>query len=174
MPFIPSGDAPEVRSLCSAGITRLLRSYGPLRHRRDRTWPSRVVRCGCHRRRHRLPVLPVRSFDTCHRLYPGGPAECICRWLLPQRWPSPCTRRIGVHIIRFGASSIVHLCYGLHLRGVARATLSTEGSDEFVTSPAASIATGHATPPRQDSHLRKRTSLHGAHERMYIISMPSI
>jgi hypothetical protein len=35
-----------------------------------------------------------------------------------------------------------------------QATLFTEGSDEFVTSPAAPVATGHATPPRQDSHLR--------------------
>jgi hypothetical protein len=36
----------------------------------------------------------------------------------------------------------VHSRYGLHARGVAYATLSTEGFDDFVTSIAAPIATG--------------------------------
>ena len=36
----------------------------------------------------------------------------------------------------------VHSRYGLYARQVAKATLYTEGSDDFVTSAAASIATG--------------------------------
>ena len=40
--------------------------------------------------------------------------------------------------------------------------LSIEGSDEFVASFAASIATGQATIPRQDFHLLKYTRIHGA------------
>ncbi len=36
--------------------------------------------------------------------------------------------------------------YGLPTRGVAKATLSIEGSDGFVTSAAASIATGRSDP----------------------------
>ena len=40
--------------------------------------------------------------------------------------------------------------------------LSIEGSDEFVASSAASIATGQATLPRRDFHPLKHTRLHGA------------
>ncbi len=69
----------ELRPLGSAGITRFQRYYEPLRHRRDRAWPSRVARCGCRRCRRRFPVLHVHSFDTCRRLYPGGIAKCVCR-----------------------------------------------------------------------------------------------
>jgi hypothetical protein len=41
-------------------------------------------------------------------------------------------------------------------------TLSIEGSDEFVASFAASIATGQATLPRRDFHPLKYTRIHGA------------
>jgi hypothetical protein len=40
--------------------------------------------------------------------------------------------------------------------------LSIEGSDGFVASPAASIATGQATFPRRDLHPLKHTDIHGA------------
>jgi hypothetical protein len=40
--------------------------------------------------------------------------------------------------------------------------LFTEGSDEFVASFAASIATGQATLPRRDFHPLKYTRIHGA------------
>ena len=40
----------------------------------------------------------------------------------------------------------VHSRYGLYARQVAKATLYTEGSDGFVTSAAASIATGWSEP----------------------------
>ncbi len=55
----------ELRPLRSTGITRFQRYYEPLRHRRDRTWPSRAARCGCRRCHRRFPVLSVHSFDTC-------------------------------------------------------------------------------------------------------------
>ena len=41
-------------------------------------------------------------------------------------------------------------------------TLSIEGSDEFVASSAASIATGQATLPRRDFHPLEYTRIHGA------------
>ena len=41
-------------------------------------------------------------------------------------------------------------------------TLSIEGSGGFVTSSAASIATGQATLPRRDFHPLKHTRIHGA------------
>jgi len=125
----------ELRPLCSAGITRLHRSYGPLRHRRDRAWPSRAARCGCRRYRRRLPVLHVHSFDTCRRLYPGGIAECICRWLPLQHWPSPPVRWVGLHNKRFGASSSVHLRYGLHLRGTTKWSFSSKAPTNSLPPP---------------------------------------
>ena len=51
-------------------------------------------------------------------LYPGGPARCVHRCLPLSRWPSPSYCRVGVHVTLFEASSSVHLCYGLHLRGI--------------------------------------------------------
>ena len=44
----------------------------------------------------------------------------------------------------------------------SKMTLSIEGSDGFVASTAASIATGQATLPRRDLHPLKHTNLHGA------------
>jgi hypothetical protein len=40
--------------------------------------------------------------------------------------------------------------------------LSIEGSDDFIASIAASIATGQATFPRRDLHPLKHTNIHGA------------
>src|SRR5271157_1103338 len=109
----------ELRPLCSTGITRLHRSYEPLRHRRDRTCPSRAVRCGfsppsivgfpC--------FLCVPSMHAV-ALYPGGPARCLYRCLPLPRWPSPSYCRVGIHVTLFEASSSVYLRYGLHLRGI--------------------------------------------------------
>ena len=48
--------------------------------------------------------------------------------------------------------------------------LSIEGSDEFVTSSAASIATGQATLPRRDFHPLKYTSIHGARSELFSIA----
>src|SRR5207245_6837348 len=46
-----------------------------------------------------------------------------------------------------------HSRYGLHARRVAYATLYTEGSSSFVTSTAASVATGWSEPvPGRDFH----------------------
>ena len=50
-----------------------------------------------------------------------------------------------------GLLSVNFRC-GLHARQVARATLYTEGSDGFVASTAASIATGWSEVPRRDLH----------------------
>ena len=81
---------------------------------------------------------------TCRLLYPGGSAECICR-LLPQHGStSPRVSRVVFRIDLFEASSDVHLRYGLSLRGATKVALCIEGSDNFVTSIAASIATGQS------------------------------
>ena len=57
----------------------------------------------------------------------------------------------------------VHSRYGLHARGVAKATLYTESSDSFVASAAASIATGWSEPvPGRELHPLKSSAFHGA------------
>ena len=73
----------ELRPLRSAGITRFQRYYAPLRHRRDRAWPSRAARCGCRRCRRRFPVLHVHSFDTCHRSLPQWNGKVRLSLLFP-------------------------------------------------------------------------------------------
>src|SRR5208337_3817469 len=119
-PFVPSVNVPEVRPLCSAGITRFRRYYEPLRHRRDRAWPSRVARCGCRRCRHRFPVLHVHSFDTCHRSLPRWIGKVLVAGLPSPHWPSPPDRWVGFHIKGFEVSSSVHLRYGLYLCGATK------------------------------------------------------
>jgi hypothetical protein len=67
--------------------------------------------------------------------------------------PSLDSRRVGSCITRFGGLHSVHLRYGLHARQVAKATLYTKGSDSFITSTAALIATGRSDPvPGWDLH----------------------
>jgi len=49
-------------------------------------------------------------------------------------------------------------------------TLSIEGSDRFVASSAASIATGQATLPRRDFHPLEYTRIHGARTSLICIT----
>ena len=87
----------------------------------DRTWPSRVVRCG-------LPTAVVLGFP-CFMCIPSmhavvstpvdRQAAFVAACALP-RWPSPNVRQVGFRINRFEASSSVHLRYGLYLRGITK------------------------------------------------------
>jgi hypothetical protein len=57
----------------------------------------------------------------------------------------------------------VHSRYGLHARQVAQATLYTGGSDGFVTSAAAPIATEWSEPVLgRDFHPQLISAFHGA------------
>ena len=49
-------------------------------------------------------------------------------------------------------------------------TLSIEGSDGFVASSAASIATGQATLPRRDFHPLKYTRIHGTRTSLILVN----
>jgi hypothetical protein len=84
------------------------------------------------------------SFTACRSLYPGGSAGCIYRLLPPHGSTSPLVRRVVFRSDFFEASSGFHLRYGLLLRGITYVILSIEGSDKFVSSLAASIATGQS------------------------------
>ena len=95
----------ELRPLPSAGITRLPRYYGPLRHLArpglalaGRRWEvTRLHRRGfpCGTR------SPVRA---CRRHYPGGAAGCFAP-LAQRHRPSPFLRRVGPRITLFEACS---------------------------------------------------------------------
>ena len=152
----------ELRPLCSTGITRLLRSYGPLRHRDGRAWPSRVARCDCHRCRARLPVLPVHSFDACHRSIPRWNCRVLLSLLFPRNAAFPVCWAGRLPRSRFRGQIERSLALRPASSRSHQVTLSIKGSDEFVTSFAASIASGQATLPRRDFHPLKHTRIHGA------------
>jgi hypothetical protein len=74
-------------------------------------------------------------------------------------------------IAGFGACS-AFTCYGLHARQVAIATLSIEGFRGFVTSAAASTATGWSKPvPGRDLHPLKTNAFS---RRTYIVGQPEV
>ena len=104
--LVPLGIAPHLRPLPSAGITRLHRYFGPLRHPAGPT----LALAGCRLARATPPVRASRVasiplFHACCRHYPGGTCRCLRR-SLPDRWqPSPISRRVGFRIARFGACS---------------------------------------------------------------------
>ncbi len=107
-------------------------------------------------------MLHVHSFDACHRSLPRR--TCKVRLSLASfatlAFPACPIGRLPRHTFR-----------GLVERSLAlwpassrdhQVILSIEGSDEFVASSAASIATGQATLPRRDFHPLEYTRIHGA------------
>ena len=77
------GSAPEVRALCSAGITRSQRSYDPVRLP---TWPPPGSDVEAATLAHDgSPPITRATFPTCRAHYPGG---CMCR-LLPRSYSLP-------------------------------------------------------------------------------------
>ena len=97
----------------------------------------RVSLCG-----HAVSCTPVDSLGPIAH----GPAYSSRSLGRQRRRPSPGHRWVGVHDKPFGASSDVHLRYGLPARGTAKAVLYIGGFDDFVTSIAAPTATGWSEP----------------------------
>ena len=80
------GSAPEVRALCSAGITRSQRSYDPVRLP---TWPPPGSDVEAATLAHDgSPPITRTTFPTCRAHYPGGSDGCRCR-LLPRSYSLP-------------------------------------------------------------------------------------
>ena len=92
--------------------------------------------------------------QACRRHYPGGPLGRIARgtayssrFLARQRLrPSPPSCRVGVHIGRFEACSTFTRVTACLLAASPKRRIYLEGSDGFVTSTAAPIATGWSDP----------------------------
>ena len=94
---------PEVRALCSAGITRPHSSYGPVR--RPRGPSPKVTLRARPSSPPGLPRLPVSLFQ---RAVPSTPADqdgCTCRLLPRPARPSPDHRRVGIRDFTFEACS---------------------------------------------------------------------
>jgi len=74
------------------------------------------------------------------------------------------TKSIGRHLHHvFRGLLGVYSHYNLHAHGAAKTALCIEGSDDFVTSAAASIVTGWNEPvPGRDYTPLKSTAFHGA------------
>ena len=70
----------------------------------------------------------------------------------------------GGRLPRFGFRGLIERSLALRPASSRdhQVILSIEGSDGFVASSAASIATGQATLPRRDFHPLKYTRIHGA------------
>ncbi len=159
----------ELRPLPSTGATRRQRYYGPIRH------PGRpgLSLAGV---RLRVTRLTTRGFpccvdlrvQTCRRHYPGGPLGRIARgsaysnrYPARQRLrPSPPSCRVGVHIGRFEACSTFTRVTACLLAASPKRHMCLEGSDGFVTSTAAPIATGWSDPVAGwELHPRKTNTI---------------
>jgi hypothetical protein len=115
----------ELRPLCSAGVTRFRRYYGPLRHLPRPGLSLAGVQLAVTRR-HRWGFLCCVGLlsQTCHRRAPPEGWSPVDRWGLslsrfPPRRPSPKNRRVGVHVLLFRGLLGVHSRYGLLARGIA-------------------------------------------------------
>src|ERR1700691_4846082 len=153
----------ELRPLPSAGVTRLPRYYGPLRH------PIRpglalascqlidtTITAGASRVAsgllclHAIAITPVGSVELVRSSIPtaGG---------LPR-----VTVRSAPAIVFSGPAQRSLMLWPARSRS-RQATLYTESSDSFVASAAASIATGWSEPvPGRESHPLKSSAFHGA------------
>ena len=101
----PSRIPPHLRPLPSAGITRLPRYCGPLRHPAGPACPSRGPGWRVPATDRASRVATASLFHACRRHYPGGAGRCARR-SLPGRWqPSPLFGRVGLRIARFEACS---------------------------------------------------------------------
>jgi len=97
---------------------------------------------------------------------PAGPRALIRSLLLPRRRPSPDNSWVSSCIISFVACSAFTHVTTYRLAESPNATLYTGGSDGFVTSTAAPIATGWSDPvpgrallPLWTSAFSRRTAI---------------
>ncbi len=112
---------------------------------------------------------------TCRRHYPGGPLGSDRSWgglfqpfpIHPQRRrPSPSDCKVGVHIGRFEACSTFTRVTACRLAASPKRHICLEGSDGFVSSTAAPIATGWSDPVAGwELHPLKSQHLFTAHNR---------
>src|SRR5271165_1095310 len=121
---------------------------------------------------------------TCRRHYPGGPLGSDRSWdglfqplpFHPQRRrPSPSECEVGDHIGRFEACSTFTCVTACRLAASPKRRICLEGSDGFVTSTVAPIATGWSDPVAGwELHPLKNQHLFTAHTSCVPFSSPRI
>jgi hypothetical protein len=111
-----------------------------------------------------FPCCYWSTLPTCRRHYPGRSDGTRSLVLFHQRRPAHITRGEGSCVNRFEACSAFTSRYGLQARQVTYVTLYTGGSDGFVSSTAAPIASGWSEPssraglsPAVDQRFSRRT-----------------
>ena len=101
--FGGAGSGVQVRTLPSAGITRLQRYYDPLR---VPAGPPSLPRASeFASARAGVPPLAQTTFPACRAHYPGGPGPVRASVASRPVRPSPLFRRVGVHDFTFEACS---------------------------------------------------------------------
>ena len=103
-----------------------------------------VDRRGAHR--WGFPCCYWSTLHACRRHYPGRSDGISFARAIPSAAAIPITRRAGSCVNRFEACSAFTARYGLHARQVTYVTLYTGGSDGFVSSTAAPIASEWSEP----------------------------
>ena len=148
----------EPRPLPSTGVTRLRRYYGPLRNpRRPSLSLAGVWLRGSTPRRSGFPCCVDLRVPTCRRHYPGGPLGSDRSWdglfqpfpFIPSDGGLPHPSARSAPHWTFRGLLDVHACYpGApgSVRRAAKRPVCLEGSDGFVASTAAPIATGWSDP----------------------------
>src|SRR6478672_2521427 len=131
--------APEVRVLCSAGITRLRRSYDPVRHP---TWPSPYATLRpLPSPTTGLPRLPEPPF---RRAVPTTPADRAGARVdcFPARAAFPKWQEGRHPHCHYRGLLRLHACYGPPDRSAAQGGLCREAPTRPVTRPNRSPASG--------------------------------
>ena len=166
--LVPLGIAPHLRPLPSAGITRLHRYFGPLRHPAGPTLALAGLSVGaCHAHRSGLPVL--RPFPSSMRAAATTPAEpvgaCVARFptdgSLPRfhggsasalRVSGPARRSLVVAARMVAKPPLAARCIGV---------LQTMSLPPIIRSR---LLPAGATVAGRDSHPLKNGAFHGARE----------
>ena len=99
----------ESGPLPSAGIARLRRYYGPIRHLPSPTQAltgSSLDGNSFLSTAADFPCCAPSMSRACRHHYPGGTVRCVSRSLPSRRRPSPLLGRVGSHIRAFEACSV--------------------------------------------------------------------
>src|SRR5664280_81024 len=133
----------ELRSLPSAGVTRLQRYCEPLRHPKAPSLSLAGFRLVIADHALGLPVFRALSLCTCRRPYPGAASGRIASLISSRRISLPRKGgRVGLRIVLFEAcSAFTHVAACTLALSPIRDTL-IEGFSHFVTSMTAPIASG--------------------------------